>query len=191
MPAPRVERTFTSRGRAFLATGITAIVCGVLVVERDLVRAGIAIYGISPGPGVNQACTQLRPALDKLNGVVTMLDNRKERLQEAVKRLSQYAMALGDAVGSGPFFKAHIVNLLPGQFAIAVGIRPDHHQLTARLEQQQLAIDEDLRAIAKVRFGPQHLFGGGVDTLQVGGAGVVASIDAVEPSFEQNGRGIL
>lgn len=36
--------------------------------------------------------TQLRPALDKLNGVVTMLDNRKERLQEAVKRLSQYAM---------------------------------------------------------------------------------------------------
>jgi phospholipid/cholesterol/gamma-HCH transport system substrate-binding protein len=60
--------------------------------------------------------TQLRPALDKLNGVVTMLDNRKERLQEAVKRLSQYAMALGDAVGSGPFFKAYIVNLLPGQF---------------------------------------------------------------------------
>ncbi|WP_336524216.1 MCE family protein [Mycolicibacterium fortuitum] len=60
--------------------------------------------------------TQLRPALDKLNGVVTMLDNRKERLQEAVKRLSQYAMTLGDAVGSGPFFKAYIVNLLPGQF---------------------------------------------------------------------------
>lgn len=64
--------------------------------------------------------TQLRPALDKLNGVVTMLDNRKERLQEAVKRLSQYAMALGDAVGSGPFFKAYIVNLLPGPVRAAV-----------------------------------------------------------------------
>lgn len=60
--------------------------------------------------------TQLRPVLDKLNGVVAMLDNRKERLQQAVKGLSQYAMALGDAVGSGPFFKAYIVNLLPGQF---------------------------------------------------------------------------
>jgi len=43
MPAPRVERTFTTRGRAFLATGITAIVCGLLVVERDLVRAGVFV----------------------------------------------------------------------------------------------------------------------------------------------------
>ncbi|MHA7663104.1 MCE family protein [Mycolicibacterium sp. HS_4_1] len=60
--------------------------------------------------------SQLRPALDKLNGVVAMLDNRKERLQQAVKGLSRYAMALGDAVSSGPFFKAYIVNLLPGQF---------------------------------------------------------------------------
>lgn len=31
--------------------------------RRDLVRAGIAIYGVSPGPGVDQACTELRPAL--------------------------------------------------------------------------------------------------------------------------------
>ncbi|OBI73187.1 mammalian cell entry protein [Mycolicibacterium fortuitum] len=60
--------------------------------------------------------SQLRPALDKLNGVVAILDNRKERLQQAVKGLSQYVLALGDAVSSGPFFKAYIVNLLPGQF---------------------------------------------------------------------------
>lgn len=59
---------------------------------------------------------QLRPALDKLNGVLAIVDNRKERLTQAMKGLSQYAMALGDAVGSGPFFKAYIVNLLPGQF---------------------------------------------------------------------------
>lgn len=60
--------------------------------------------------------SQLRPALDKLNGVLAILDNRKERLQEAIKRLGTYAMALGDAVSSGPFFKAYLVNLLPGQF---------------------------------------------------------------------------
>jgi phospholipid/cholesterol/gamma-HCH transport system substrate-binding protein len=59
---------------------------------------------------------QLRPALDKLNGVLTIIDNRKERLQLAVKGLSTYAMSLGESVSSGPFFKAYIVNLLPGQF---------------------------------------------------------------------------
>ena len=59
---------------------------------------------------------ELRPALDKLNGVLTIIDNRKERLQLAIKGLGTYAMSLGESVSSGPFFKAYIVNLLPGQF---------------------------------------------------------------------------
>lgn len=59
---------------------------------------------------------QLKPALDKLNGVLAIVDSRKERVQEAVKGLSTYAMALGETLGSGPFFKAYVVNLLPGQF---------------------------------------------------------------------------
>ena len=59
---------------------------------------------------------ELRPALDKLNGVLAIIDNRKERLQLAVKGLNTYAMSLGESVSSGPFFKAYIVNLLPGQF---------------------------------------------------------------------------
>jgi phospholipid/cholesterol/gamma-HCH transport system substrate-binding protein len=59
---------------------------------------------------------QLRPALDKLNGVLAMVDNRKERLQKAVKLLNGYAMSLGESVSSGPFFKAYVANLLPGQF---------------------------------------------------------------------------
>lgn len=60
--------------------------------------------------------TQLRPALDKLNGVLTMLDNHKAQLKESVKMFAQYAMGLGEAVTSGPFFKAYLANLLPGQF---------------------------------------------------------------------------
>ncbi|WNG80301.1 MCE family protein [Mycobacterium sp. ITM-2016-00316] len=59
---------------------------------------------------------QLRPALDKLNEVLAVVDNRKERLQEAVKLLNKYAMSLGESLSSGPFFKAYVVNLLPGQF---------------------------------------------------------------------------
>ncbi|KMV17516.1 MCE family protein [Mycobacterium heckeshornense] len=58
----------------------------------------------------------LKPALDKLNGVLTIVDNRKEQIQKAIKGLNGYALGLGEAVASGPFFKAYIVNLLPGQF---------------------------------------------------------------------------
>ncbi|MGZ5379978.1 MAG: MCE family protein, partial [Mycobacterium sp.] len=58
----------------------------------------------------------LRPALDKLNGVLTILDNRKERLQKSIKLLGQYSMSLGESVASGPFFKTYVANLLPGQF---------------------------------------------------------------------------
>ena len=58
----------------------------------------------------------MRPAIEKLNGVLTILDNRKERLQKGLKLLSSYAMSLGESVSSGPFFKNYIANLLPGQF---------------------------------------------------------------------------
>jgi phospholipid/cholesterol/gamma-HCH transport system substrate-binding protein len=58
----------------------------------------------------------LRPALEKLNGVLEILNNRKGRIQEAIKGLDSFALALGEAVASGPFFKAYIVNLVPGQF---------------------------------------------------------------------------
>jgi phospholipid/cholesterol/gamma-HCH transport system substrate-binding protein len=60
--------------------------------------------------------TQLRPALDKLNGVLTIVDNRKQQVQKSLKMLNAYVMSLGEAVGSGPFFKAYLANLLPGQF---------------------------------------------------------------------------
>lgn len=59
---------------------------------------------------------QLRPALDKLNGVLTIVDNRKERVQQSIKLLNSYAMSLGESVSAGPFFKAYVPNLLPGQF---------------------------------------------------------------------------
>ncbi|MDR3660845.1 MAG: MCE family protein [Mycobacterium sp.] len=58
----------------------------------------------------------LKPALDKLNGVLAIVDNHKQKIQEAIKRLNVYAMSLGESVASGPFFKAYLSNLLPGQF---------------------------------------------------------------------------
>ena len=61
--------------------------------------------------------TQLKPALDKLNGVLGILDNRKKELQRTLYLLRRYAMSFGEVLGSGPFFKASVVNLAPGQFA--------------------------------------------------------------------------
>lgn len=59
---------------------------------------------------------QLRPALDKLNGVLAIVENRKARVRQAIPLINTYVMSLGESLSSGPFFKAYVVNLLPGQF---------------------------------------------------------------------------
>jgi phospholipid/cholesterol/gamma-HCH transport system substrate-binding protein len=58
----------------------------------------------------------LKPALDRLNGVLTIIDNRKAKVQESLAGLRDYATSLGESVASGPFFKAYLGNLLPGEF---------------------------------------------------------------------------
>ena len=60
---------------------------------------------------------RLTPALDKLNGVLGILAGRKGELQRTLWLLRRYAMSFGEVLGSGPFFKASVVNLAPGQFA--------------------------------------------------------------------------
>lgn len=54
-------------------------------------------------------------ALDKLNGALTIVDNRKAELQKSIKSLNSFTLSLGEAVADGPFFKTYVVNLLPGQ----------------------------------------------------------------------------
>ncbi len=58
----------------------------------------------------------LRPALDKLNQLLTIVDERKDQIRGAIKGLNQYAMSSGESMASGPFFKFYVANLLPGQF---------------------------------------------------------------------------
>lgn len=58
----------------------------------------------------------LKPALEKLNGVLTIVDDRRDKVRESITRLNAYSMSLGESVSSGPFFNAYISNLLPGQF---------------------------------------------------------------------------
>lgn len=58
----------------------------------------------------------LKPALDKLNEVMAIVDNRKERVQLAIKKFNTYALSLGESMSSGPWFNFYIANLIPGQF---------------------------------------------------------------------------
>src|ERR1700751_2400877 len=83
-------------------------------VDALMVNLGAASRQISAV--VNDNRTQLKPALDKLNGVLGILDNRKQELQRTLYLLRRYAMSFGEVLGSGPFFKASLVNLAPGQF---------------------------------------------------------------------------
>jgi phospholipid/cholesterol/gamma-HCH transport system substrate-binding protein len=58
----------------------------------------------------------LKPTLDKLNGVLAIIDNHKGQIQKSIKLLNSYAMTLGESVASGPYFRAIVANLLPGQY---------------------------------------------------------------------------
>ena len=66
--------------------------------------------------GLSAENAKLKPTLDQLNETLDILDKRKTEIQQALPMLSRYAMSLGETVGSGPFFKAYLANLLPGQW---------------------------------------------------------------------------
>ena len=51
---------------------------------------------------------QLGPVLDKLNKVLDQLERNKTNLAQTLDGLGPYATALGEAVGSGPYFQAHV-----------------------------------------------------------------------------------
>ena len=82
----------------------------------DQISANIGAVAKQVKAFIGENKQTLKPALEKLNGVLTIVDNRKGQVQESIKRLNAYAMSLGESVSSGPFFKAYLANLLPGQF---------------------------------------------------------------------------
>ena len=78
----------------------------------DQIATNISAFARELKGFISENRDTLKPAVDKLNGVLTIVDNRKERVQKAVKQLNAYLMSLGESASSGPFFKAYISNLL-------------------------------------------------------------------------------
>lgn len=59
---------------------------------------------------------QIGPALDKLEKVSDLLIRNKEDIDLGLRRIIPYSTALGEAVGSGPWFNAYVSNLSLGQY---------------------------------------------------------------------------
>lgn len=59
----------------------------------------------------NQA--QLGPALNQLQGVLTLLNNNAANINQAIAGLQRYSGGLGDVVGGGPYFYAFVQNIVP------------------------------------------------------------------------------
>lgn len=117
--ADRVSAVLGKRSQqiAGLVANSNALLAALLD-ERDSLDALMnnltAVSGQISGL-VNDNRSQLKPALDKLNGVLEILDNRKEDIQKTLPKFKRYAMSFGECLGSGPFFKAYVANLVPGQ----------------------------------------------------------------------------
>jgi phospholipid/cholesterol/gamma-HCH transport system substrate-binding protein len=91
-----------------------------LLDERDSIDAlmnNITAVSRQVSGLVDENRKTLKPALDQLNGVLEILDNRKEDIQKTLPKFKRYAMSFGECLGSGPFFKAYVANLIPGQLS--------------------------------------------------------------------------
>jgi phospholipid/cholesterol/gamma-HCH transport system substrate-binding protein len=82
----------------------------------DQLSGNLSVFARQLSGFISDNRETLRPALEKLNGVLTIVDNRKTELQESIKLLNQYALSLGECLTAGPYFMAALVNLVPGQF---------------------------------------------------------------------------
>lgn len=60
--------------------------------------------------------TELTPMLEKLNAVTDLLNRRKDDIHAIFQPLALYGTSLGESVSGGPFYKAYVANILPGQF---------------------------------------------------------------------------
>lgn len=63
---------------------------------------------------------QFGPSLSKLNKVLDTLNERRDYISEALKRLPPYATTLGEVVGSGPGFNVNVYSVLPAPLIATV-----------------------------------------------------------------------
>lgn len=66
--------------------------------------------------------TSLKPALTELLNTAKLMTHYRATIDFAIKNLAVYARALGESVGSGPFFQAYVANVTSPEDLITGGI---------------------------------------------------------------------
>ncbi|MFF2552985.1 MCE family protein [Nocardia sp. NPDC058058] len=71
---------------------------------------------------------QMKPTLDKLNSVLALLQKNKDNIGKALDELGPFEAALGEQVGSGPYFQSYVSNVesKPIRALIDAMVWPDH-----------------------------------------------------------------
>ncbi|AEF39348.1 MCE family protein [Hoyosella subflava] len=93
-----------------------------LLYELDLRRSAISEL-ITNTSALAQQLTglvrdneqQMGPTLERLNSVLALLRENDDNLKRAIDGLAPYSLALGEQVGSGPYFQAYVSNFGSGK----------------------------------------------------------------------------
>lgn len=111
--AEQVNRLILDGNQLFAALDARRAALGQLISGIDDVAQQISGF-------VADNRKEFGPALRKLNLVLDNLNERREYISEALKRLPPYATTLGEVVGSGPGFNVNVFSVLPAPMVAMV-----------------------------------------------------------------------
>jgi phospholipid/cholesterol/gamma-HCH transport system substrate-binding protein len=103
--AEQVDKLIVDGNQLFAALDARRAALGQLISGIDDVAQQISGF-------VADNRKEFGPALNKLNLVLDNLNDRRDYISEALKRLPPYATALGEVVGSGPGFNVNVYGAL-------------------------------------------------------------------------------
>lgn len=104
--AAQVNKLVDDGNQLFAALSERRAALGQLIAGIDDVSAQISGF-------VADNRKEFGPALNKLNLVLSNLNERRDYITEALKRLPPYATTLGEVVGSGPGFNVNVFGAIP------------------------------------------------------------------------------
>lgn len=111
--AAQVDKLIQDGNQLFAALDERRSALGALISGIDDVSVQLSGF-------VNDNRKEFGRALSKLNLVVSNLNERRDYITEALKRLPAYATTLGEVVGSGPGFNVNVYSVLPAPMVAMV-----------------------------------------------------------------------
>ncbi|BBX94746.1 virulence factor Mce family protein [Mycobacterium lacus] len=111
--AAQVNKLIDDGNQLFAALSERRAALGQLIAGIDDVSAQLSGF-------VADNRKEFGPALSQLNLVLANLNERRDYITEALKRLPTYATTLGEVVGSGPGFNVNVFGAIPAPLVAAM-----------------------------------------------------------------------